>query len=123
LSRVEKEGAQPLLSALFCGDRLVSVVYNVWYRGVVYNIQAGFDESFHKKIALGSLHLGYALESAFQDNKTFALDMLAGVGRREDYKARFATDAYQLISIMLVKSPILRTLYWAKGKGNLEGTT
>lgn len=32
LSRVEEEGGRPLLSTLTCGNHIVSVLYNVWYR-------------------------------------------------------------------------------------------
>lgn len=114
LARVIDEGGRPILSGLYCGNRLVSVLYNVWYRGVVYNIQAGFEQGFHKKLALGTLHLGYAIEQAFESPETIQFDMLAGQGRNEDYKARFATETYRLNSIMLVKSPLLRTLYGLK---------
>ncbi|WP_227664073.1 GNAT family N-acetyltransferase [Marinobacter salarius] len=115
LSRVEEEGGKPVLSALYCDDRVVSVLYDVWYQGVVYNIQAGFDENFHRKLSLGSLHLGYAIEGAFKARDTHRLDLLAGWGKKEDYKSRFATDQYQFISIMLVKSVLFRALYWMRG--------
>ncbi|GGC72974.1 GNAT family N-acetyltransferase [Marinobacter halophilus] len=115
LSRVEEEGGRPLLSALYCDGNVVSVLYNVWYQGVVYNIQAGFDEHFHVKLSLGSLHLGYAIENAFNAVNTHRFDMLAGQGKHEDYKSRFATDRYQFISIMLVKSVMFRALYWMRG--------
>ena len=87
----------------------------MWYQGVVYNIQAGFDENFHRKLSLGSLHLGYAIEGAFKARDTHRLDLLAGWGKKEDYKSRFATDQYQFISIMLVKSVLFRALYWMRG--------
>jgi Acetyltransferase (GNAT) domain len=115
LSRVEDEGGRPQLSALFFNNTIVSVLYNVWYRGVVYNIQAGFEESFHKKLALGTLHLGYAIENAFNQPDTDRLDLLAGTGKKEDYKARFATETYRFLSVMLVKSAFFRALYWMRG--------
>ncbi|WP_449288217.1 GNAT family N-acetyltransferase [Marinobacter salarius] len=115
LSRIEEEGGRPHLSALLCDDRLVSVLYNVWYQGVVYNIQAGFEENFHKKLSLGTLHLGYAIEDAFMQPDTHRFDLLAGKGKKEDYKARLATDSYQFLSVMLVKSALFRALYWMRG--------
>lgn len=115
LSRVEEEKGEPLLSVLRCNNEIVSVLYNVRYRGVVYNIQAGFDESFHKKLSLGSLHLGYAIEEAFSCPVTRRLDFLAGEGKNENYKSRFATESYQFISVMLVKSVLFRALYWMRG--------
>lgn len=115
LARVMGEGGQPMLSLLTCDGQIVSVLYNVWYEGVVYNIQAGFEENFHKKLSLGSLHLGYAIEEAFQRADTVKFDFLAGEGKNEDYKSRFATENYQFISVMLVKSLLFRALYWMRG--------
>lgn len=115
LSRVEQEGGRPLLSVLTCGNHVVSVLYNVWYRGVVYNIQAGFEQNFHKKLSLGSLHLGYAIEDAFRLPDTERFDMLAGQGKKENYKARIATEHYQFLTVMLVKSMVFRALYWMRG--------
>lgn len=115
LTRLEQEGGEPMLSMLLCDGNVVSVLYNVWYKGVVYNIQAGFDEQFHKKLSLGSLHLGYAIEDAFQRSDTGRFDFLAGEGKNEDYKSRFATENYQFISVMLVKSLLFRALYWMRG--------
>lgn len=115
LSRIEEEGGNPLLSLLSCGDRCISVLYNVQYQGVVYNIQAGFEEKFHKKLSLGSLHLGYAIEQAFEAPDTHRFDMLAGEGQNEDYKVRIATDAYQFVSVMLVRHPVFQLLYRLKG--------
>lgn len=115
LSRIEEEGGRPLLSTLFCGDDIVSVLYNVWYRGVVYNIQAGFEQEFHKKLSLGSLHLGYAVEDSFRQPDTEYFDLLAGKGKKENYKARIATENYQFLTVMLVRSALFRALYWMRG--------
>lgn len=115
LSRIEEEEGEPLLSVLRSKGEVVSVLYNVRYCGVVYNIQAGFEENFHKKLSLGSLHLGYAIEEAFRCPITRRFDFLAGEGKNENYKSRFATESYQFISVMLVKSVLFRALYWMRG--------
>lgn len=115
LTRIAEEGGKPLLSLLTCDGRVISVLYNVWFDGVVYNIQTGFEEGFHKKLSLGSLHLGYAIEEAFDRADTRRFDFLAGEGKNEDYKSRFATENYQFISVMLVKSLLFRALYWMRG--------
>lgn len=115
LSRIVHEGGRPVLSVIYCNGKVVSVLYNVWFEGVVYNIQAGFEEGFHPKLSLGSLHLGYAIEDAFLSPDTMSFDLLAGQGKREDYKARFSTVNYQFVSIMLVKSVLFRALYWMRG--------
>ena len=114
LRDVADEGGEPRLSVMTCDGSVVSVLYNVIYSGVVYNIQAGFLETFHKKLALGTLHLGYSIENAFHARDIHCFDMLAGSGKNENYKVRIATDRVSLTSIMLVKSPLFKLLYSLK---------
>jgi len=92
LADAAKEGAIPQLSVLRVNGNTVSVLYNVWYKNVVYNIQSGFEERFHPKLSLGTLHLGFAIENAFRDPGTLVFDLLAGTGKNSDYKKRIATD-------------------------------
>lgn len=115
LSRIEKEGGVPELSVLTCNHKAISVLYNVVFQGVTYNIQSGFDEFFHRKIALGTLHLGYSVEKAFDDPGVHTFDMLAGGGKNENYKERLATRKDPLISVMVVRSRLLKRLYLLKG--------
>lgn len=116
LDRVVSAGGEPQLLALRCGEQLISVLYNVKYQGCVYNLQSGFEESFHPKLAIGTLHLGYAIERAFQEEGTQTFDMLAGSGKNENYKQRLATESEPLISLMLVKHPVLKLLYRLKDR-------
>jgi|25BtaG_2_1085352.scaffolds.fasta_scaffold05738_2 hypothetical protein len=116
LERVVSEGGDPQLLALRCGDQLISVLYNVKYRGCVYNLQSGFEENFHPKLAIGTVHLGYAIERAFQEEGVHSFDMLAGSGKKENYKQRLATESQPLISLMLVKHPVLKQLYRLKDR-------
>lgn len=115
LEQISEEGGEPELSVLHCDGRPVSVLYNVRYRGCTYNLQAGFFEKFHAKIALGTLHLGYSIEQAFSRVDVHTFDMLAGSGKNENYKTRLATSSQALVSLMLVRSPVLKLLYWLKG--------
>ncbi|MDX1754891.1 MAG: GNAT family N-acetyltransferase [Marinobacter sp.] len=114
LERVGKEGGVPKLSELTCDGEVISQLYNVEYLGCLYNIQSGFVEGFHKKIALGTLHIGYSLEEAFESRDVNVFDMLAGQGKNENYKARMATCSQTLESVMLVQSPVLKFLYGLK---------
>ncbi|WP_166259610.1 GNAT family N-acetyltransferase [Marinobacter salicampi] len=114
LQRVQQEGGEPQLSLLKCNDGVISVLYNVKYQGCVYNLQSGFEETFHPKLALGTLHLGYAIEEAFNDPEVSRFDMLAGSGKKENYKARIATGSCQLVSLMVVRNPLLKVLYRLK---------
>lgn len=114
LANVEMEGGVPELSVLSCDQNLISVIYNVAFRGTVYNIQSGFLESFNRKLALGTLHLGYCIEDAFQDPAIDTFDMLAGGGKNENYKKRLATTITPLVSVMFVRNRLLKLLYWLK---------
>ncbi|OEY67743.1 GNAT family N-acetyltransferase [Marinobacter sp. X15-166B] len=114
LDTIGEEGGEPRLSVLYCNDQIVSVLYNVLYRGCIYNLQAGFVENFHRKLALGSLHLGYDIEGAFADKDIHKFDFLAGSGKNENYKSRIATGHEKLVSVMLVRHPVLKLLYALK---------
>lgn len=114
LERVISEGGEPQLLALRCGDQLISVLYNVKLQGCVYNLQSGFEENLHPKLAVGTLHLGYAIERAFGEEGVHSFDMLAGSGKNENYKQRIATEGEPLISLMLVRHPVLKLLYRLK---------
>ncbi len=116
LERVIGEGGEPQLLTLRCDDQLISVLYNVKYQGCIYNFQSGFEEGLHSKLAVGTLHLGYAIERAFMEEGTHTFDMLAGSGKNENYKQRLATDSVPLISLMLVRHPVLKLLYRLKDR-------
>lgn len=116
LQRVSSEGGEPQLLIIKCSGQPISLLYNVKYKGCVYNLQSGFDENFHNKLALGTLHLGYAIEQAFLDESVQYFDLLAGSGKNENYKKRIATESINLISLMVVRSPLLKVIYSIKGR-------
>ncbi|WP_148862569.1 GNAT family N-acetyltransferase [Marinobacter fonticola] len=116
LERVTEEGGLPQLLLLYCDDAVISVLYNVVYKGRVYNIQSGFEEAFHKKLSLGFLHLGYAIEFAFEDPQVRVFDMLAGRGKNNNYKKHLATSRQDLLSLMVVRSRVLNALYRVKDR-------
>ncbi|AHI29926.1 hypothetical protein AU14_01120 [Marinobacter similis] len=80
----------------------------------MYNLQSGYSEDFHKKLALGSLHLGYCIEEAFRDPEVRLFDLLAGGGKHENYKIKLATNITPLISVMIVRGKLLKLLYRLK---------
>jgi Acetyltransferase (GNAT) domain len=114
LERVIKEGGEPRLLALRSAGQLISVLYNVKYQSCIYNLQSGFEENLHPKLAVGTLHLGYAIEEAFREEGVYRFDMLAGSGKNENFKQRLATGNEPLVSLMLVKHPVLKLLYRLK---------
>ncbi|MEP3560932.1 MAG: GNAT family N-acetyltransferase [Marinobacter sp.] len=114
LSRIVEEGGRPELSVLFCDKSAISFLYNVVYEGRVYNIQAGYIEGFHRKLALGTLHLGYCIEAACSDPELNSFDLLAGDGKNENYKKRLANCEAPMVSLMVVRGRLLKLLYRLK---------
>ncbi len=108
------QGADIDLSLLALDGKPLSVLYNVRCGDRVYNLQSGYLESFHPKISLGTLHLGYAIEAAFACPDALHFDMLAGRGKQTDYKRAIADEVVSLWSYKIVRSPFLRALYRVK---------
>ena len=117
LADIEIENAEPQLSVLRCGQAAISVLYNVQYEGTVYNLQSGFLETFHKKLSVGTIHLGYCIENAFTDPDVRHFDLLAGEGKNQNYKKRLATDVTPLVSVMVVRGTLLKFLYLIRRRG------
>ncbi len=80
-------------SILMLDERPLSVMVNVNVDNVVYNIQLGYEETFDPKISLGTLHLGYALEQAFNHPQITTFDFLVGQGKHTDYKRHLSKKA------------------------------
>jgi hypothetical protein len=99
------------LSRLVIEGTTRSVLLNVRAGSVECNLQAGFDAEFDRKLPLGYLHLGYAIEEAFRSPRVEVLDLLVGQGKNSNYKAALATHAESLSTLHLVKHPFLRVAY------------
>jgi len=80
--------------------------------GKIYNIQLGFLDGLDKKISLGTLHLGYAIEMAFESEEIRSFDLLAGEGKKSNYKSHLAQKHATLESIQILRKPIIRLLYF-----------
>ncbi len=88
----------------------VSIQYNYIINNHKYNIQAGFDEDFHKKIALGYLHFGYEVEHAC-NNQTTGYDLLAGEGKNTSYKGHLTKRSVRIINLQIIRNPVVKMLY------------
>jgi len=97
-------------SVLTLNNRPVSIQYNYIVDGHVYNIQAGFEVLPDKKIALGYLHFGYEIESAYKQ-KYSCYDFLAGEGKNTQYKAGLTESYIDCVDIQIVRKPLLKILY------------
>lgn len=113
LTRIAQAGGKPDLSVIFCNGRAISAALDVEFCGRIYNIQSGYQEKFQDGISLGTLHFGFQLEKAFASGADF-YDFMAGSGKHSDYKKSLATHSARLVSVMLVRSKLLRVLYSAK---------
>jgi len=96
---------------LYLDDRLLSVIINFKLGRRIYNMQLGYQADFHRKISLGTLHLGYALEAAFADPDVDCFDLLLGGGKNSDYKRHLTTTSRQAASWQVLRSPLLKTLF------------
>ncbi len=97
-------------SVLSIDDKPVSIQYNYLLDSHKYNIQAGFDENIHKKIALGYLHFGYEIEHACTSHIT-SYDMLAGDGKNTPYKERLTQSSINIVDIQIIRSRRVKYLY------------
>lgn len=96
------------LGVLRAGDQVVSVSYNLQYRNTLYNLQSGYIEDFDRKLSLGTLHMGYVIEWAFQMHEVARYDLLAGEGKRTAYKGHLSTHDTSFLTVQLVRHPLFR---------------
>lgn len=67
----------------------LAVCYDIKVGNTKYNIQLGFSEYPNNKISLGTLMLGYSIESAHESPQVEKYDLLAGSGKNTFYKKHF----------------------------------
>jgi hypothetical protein len=111
LQRIADVGGKPDLSVIYCNGKPVSAVLDLYYRQRIYNIQSGYVEKFQDGISLGTLHLGMQIEKAFTTDAIY-YDFMAGNGKNSNYKQSLATHHAHFSSLMLVRNPLLKSLYY-----------
>ena len=100
-----------VVTRLRVGDEVVSVLYDVRRGGCQYNISMGFDPAFDRKVSLGLLHLGYAMEAAAEESRVATYDLLAGRGQRSDYKRNLSQRCRELSCVQVLRGHVLPPLY------------
>lgn len=110
LQGIAANGGAPDLSVIYCDGKAISAVLDLHYKQRIYNIQSGYLEKFQDGISLGTLHLGMQIEKAFSMDADY-YDFMAGNGKNSNYKQSLATHSEDFASLMLVRSPLLKTLY------------
>jgi len=101
-------------SQLKVNSTVISAMVNIQTDNKVYNIQLGFLEDFDRKIATGTLHLGYVIENVFGAAYLDSFDLLAGTGKNSSYKARFSKPSVTLETREIIHKPVLKLLYFLK---------
>ena len=99
-------------SILTVGGRDVSALYNVRVAGREYNLQGGFDERYSGGCSVALLHLGYAIEAAFQD-RILGIDLLVGGGKRSDFKASIADVVRRSVTVHMLRRGVRQGIYRA----------
>ena len=98
------------LSRLRVGGQVVSVLYDIRKGTRQYNISMGFDPSFGRRLSLGLLHLGYAMEAA-AEQQVSTYDFLAGSGLHTDYKRHLSQASRRLSCVQVLRGYLLPPLY------------
>jgi Acetyltransferase (GNAT) domain len=97
-------------SRLRVGGEVVSVLYDIRKGACQYNISMGFNPDFNRKVSIGLLHLGYAMETA-AESRVACYDLLAGRGQRSDYKRHLSQTCRELSCVQVLRGHILPPLY------------
>jgi len=98
---------KPLLHYLEVEGQIRSLSYNLLVGNTMYNIQSGFQAGFDRKISLGTLHFGKLISLCFSDKGIHALDLLAGRGKKTDYKNHFRGDTVEFNTLELFPAKTL----------------
>lgn len=106
-------GGAPILQVMFINGEAVSCIYDIEWNGVRYNLQSGYLENRFPKIALGSIHFGFAIQNAIEKGLTY--DFMAGVGKNSNYKQKVANHTEALNTYILPRG-MIKTLYKLYGK-------
>ncbi|MGD8175209.1 GNAT family N-acetyltransferase [Marinimicrobium sp. ARAG 43.8] len=98
------------LSVMSLSGEPVSVVLDIVAHDRCYNIQSGYTDSVSRDVSLGTLHLGYQIEAASHQNIN-CYDFMAGSGKHTQYKSSLANVTSTLVSLRVVRSPLLKVVY------------
>jgi len=112
----ERNSKNEYSSILKLNGNIISAMLNISYGSTIYNIQLGFEEALDKRISVGLLHLGYALEQAFQSDSISSFDLLAGAGKNNNYKERIADRHATLETRQFIRPTWLKFLYLVNDK-------
>lgn len=113
IDRIRLEGGVPVMQLMQVDGEVVSVLFDIVWQGVRYNLQSGYSEGRYGQLAIGSLHLGFAIQQALESG--YSYDLLAGTGKHSNYKEKIATESTSL-NTYYVAQGWLKGLYKIYGK-------
>lgn len=105
--RLIAAGGKVVMQGMSVRGETVSVLFDVIWGQTRYNFQSGYVESKYPKVALGSLHIGYAIQAALEQGLNY--DFMAGTGRQRNYKANIA-NTQKTIKVLQIEKSLLTTL-------------
>lgn len=118
LPRLEEEGHKVIRSTMYKNSSPISILLDIQVGPRIYNLQAGYIENLIKGVALGTIHLGYQIESSFNNPEIIAYDFMAGTGKNENYKEKIANQYVTLSDLVIIKPWWLKLLYRLNEKKN-----
>ncbi|KZZ41506.1 hypothetical protein A3758_13990 [Oleiphilus sp. HI0118] len=92
-------------------EEVAAATLNLSYGGVVYNLMLGFKEVPVKRVSLGLLALGLDIQNCSAQSGLACYDLLAGSGKRSDYKSKIASKGPELVSHQILLSWLPRMVY------------
>jgi CelD/BcsL family acetyltransferase involved in cellulose biosynthesis len=98
-------------STLEVDGRPISALFDVDAGGVTYTIRSAIDTTFHRRLSPGLLHLGYAIEDACARADIHSYALLAGHGKRTDFKRDIARVSGSFTSFQILRRPHEKLLY------------
>jgi hypothetical protein len=90
-------------SVMALDDIPVSAVFDIQCGNRIYNLQSGYKENLIKGISLGTLHLGYQIEAAFGNPEVHYYDLMAGRGKKTNYKESISNSTAEFASLAVFR--------------------
>lgn len=97
-------------SVLTLDGRVVSAALSLRAEATEYDLYGAFDPTAAPALSVGKLHLGYRIEQAARDG-VLVYDLLGGTGKNTDYKAKLGSERTELVTMHVVRHPLLKLLY------------
>ncbi len=114
LDNLIAEGATVDFSVMTINGEPSSAVFDIHWGNRVFNLQSGYKENLINGVSLGTLHLGYQIEAAFNNPAIDFYDLMAGRGKYANYKESLATVKAEFVCLVVIKSPWIIRAYQLK---------